>query len=111
MVELNEELPVTIAIAERKYRVKIQSEEEEVFRQAANIIKEKLEGYARLYAYKDKQDLLAMVLLEYVTQYIKIEQKRNFKDDEVIQKLEQLDNMLNEQLDCNEKSNEFSSLK
>ncbi|MDR0790300.1 MAG: cell division protein ZapA [Bacteroidales bacterium] len=95
---MNEELPVTIAIAERKYKVKIQPEEEEVFRQAANLIKDKLDGYARLFAYKDKQDLLAMVLLEYVTQYINIEQKRSFKDDEIIVKLEQLDSMLDEQL-------------
>jgi cell division protein ZapA len=98
MIDMNEELPVTIAIAERKYKVKIQPEEEEVFRQAANLIKDKLDGYARLFAYKDKQDLLAMVLLEYVTQYINIEQKRSFKDDEIIVKLEQLDSMLDEQL-------------
>ncbi|MDR1725069.1 MAG: cell division protein ZapA [Bacteroidales bacterium] len=94
-----EELPVTITIADRKYKVKIQTDEEEVFRNASNLIKEKLEGYARLYAYKDKQDLLAMVLLEYVTQYIKIEEKRNFKDEEVTQRLEQLDRFLNEQID------------
>jgi cell division protein ZapA len=95
---MNEELPITIAVAERKYKVKVHPEEEEVFRQAANLIEEKLEGYARLFAYKDKQDLLAMVLLDYVTQYIKVEQKRAFKDDEMIVRLEQLDRTLDEQL-------------
>jgi cell division protein ZapA len=99
MIDMEEILPVTIVIAERKYKVKIQSDEEETFRQASSLIREKLEGYARLYAYKDKQDLLAMVLLEYVTQYIKIEEKRIFKDDEVIQKLELIDQMLTRQFD------------
>ncbi|MDR1847977.1 MAG: cell division protein ZapA [Bacteroidales bacterium] len=103
MTEINELLPITITIAERKYKVKSQPDEEVNFRRASSLIKEKLDAYAQLYAYKDKQDLLAMVLLEYVTQYIKVEQKRNFKDDEVIHTLEKLDNMLDQQLDYEEK--------
>ena len=97
---MDENQPITIVVAQRKYKLKVQQEEEEIFRQAANLIKEKLEGYAQLYAYKDKQDLLAMVLLDYATQYIKTEQKRNFKDDEMILKLEQLDEMLSNQTSC-----------
>jgi cell division protein ZapA len=94
-----DELLINVAIAERKYKVRIQRDEEEIFRKASDVINEKIEGYARLYAYKDKQDLLAMVLLQYVTQYLTVERQRIFNDKELLEQLESLDSTLSAELE------------
>ncbi|MDR1005782.1 MAG: cell division protein ZapA [Bacteroidales bacterium] len=97
-IDLNQLLPITIKVAERQYKVRVPAEEEEIFRQAVLVIKEKLDGYARLYAYKDTQDLLSMVLIEYVTQYIKMEKEQKSNNGEMITKLEQIENMFDKHL-------------
>jgi len=50
-----------------------------VFEDASKMVNETIKGYEAKYAYKDKQDLLAMVLLQYVTAFIK--QNRTLNDN------------------------------
>ena len=86
-----EEFTITVTIADRIYRLTIERKEEEAVRKAARLIEEKTKEYAKNYAYKDKQDLLAMVALEYTTSYLQKEQKANEEDHDVEQKLESID--------------------
>ncbi|HNW98188.1 MAG TPA: cell division protein ZapA [Bacteroidales bacterium] len=87
-------LTVTVTIAERPYRLKIKAEEEEAVRKAVKLINEKIKTYADTYAYKDKQDLLAMVTLQFATYVVNYEESSKINDDHVINKLCELDKIL-----------------
>lgn len=92
--QMTEDLLISVDIAGRVYKVRIQREEEEVFRKAVDAVKTNIKDYAKMYAYKDKQDLLAMVLLQYVTSYIKIKEDNIFSDKQLVAKLEEIDSIL-----------------
>ena len=68
MEENDSLLPVNIAIADRTYRLKVKPEDEEVLRKTVKIINEKIVEYKTLFAGKDMQDYVAMVLLWFATQ-------------------------------------------
>lgn len=95
---MSEELVISVEIADRIYKVRVKREEEEVFRKAVEAVKSNIKEYAKMYAYKDKQDLLAMVLLQYVTLYIKIGEEQVFSDKTLVAKLEEIDSILNEEI-------------
>jgi cell division protein ZapA (FtsZ GTPase activity inhibitor) len=64
---------ISVIIADRPYRLRIGSEEEEqVLRQAGELINSKMHEYASNFAFRDKQDLLAMVALQYAVDVVKI---------------------------------------
>lgn len=93
-MEKKEDILISVEIAGRIYKVRIKREDEEVFRKAVDTVKLNIEDYAKTYAYKDKQDLLAMVLLQYVTSYMKIKEDNIFSDKQLVAKLEEIDNIL-----------------
>lgn len=70
---------INVELAQRTYRVNVRESERTVFEDASKMIDETIRGYEAKYAYKDKQDLLAMVLLQYVTAFIK--QNRTLNDN------------------------------
>lgn len=94
---MTEDILISVEIAERIYKVRVKREEEEVFRKAVEEVKLNIKEYAKMYAYKDKQDLLAMVLLQYVTSYIKIKDENIFSDKTLVAKLEVIDSILSEE--------------
>jgi cell division protein ZapA len=56
---------ISVIIAERPYRLSIKNEEEEqTFREAGRLINERMAEYGNAYAFRDKQDLVAMVALQ-----------------------------------------------
>jgi cell division protein ZapA (FtsZ GTPase activity inhibitor) len=87
-------LTVTVKIADRPYRLKLKSEEEESVRKAVKTINEKVKAYADTYAYKDKQDLLAMVALQFATFAVDYEEGSKVNDNKVVEKLNELDKIL-----------------
>ena len=70
---------INVELAQRTYRVNVRESERTVFEDASKMIDETIRGYEAKYAYKDEQDLLAMVLLQYVTAFIK--QNRTLNDN------------------------------
>jgi cell division protein ZapA (FtsZ GTPase activity inhibitor) len=62
-----EELTITVNIADRPYRLKIKREEEEIIRKAVKDIDLRIREYSEHFAFNDKQDLMAMVLLHYAS--------------------------------------------
>lgn len=63
-------LSISVSIADRAYKLTINSSEEGFVREAAKGIQAKIKTFAETYAYRDKQDLLAMVALQYATDQI-----------------------------------------
>jgi cell division protein ZapA len=93
-----DEISITVVIADRSYKLKIERNEEEVLRKAATVIEEQMEKYASYFQYKDKQDLLAMVALQYSTSSINLEEQLNYRDNEMLDKLNDIDEVLTEHL-------------
>lgn len=91
---MSDDIVISVEIADRVYKVRVNREEEEIFRIAVGKVKENINEYAKNFAHKDNQDLLAMVLLQYVTSYVNIEQSNKFKDTELLSKLKEIDNIL-----------------
>ena len=73
------ELPATIRILERPYRMRINSEDEQYLRQAAALIDSQANSYAKMYAHNDRQDLLAMVALTQLPQFLKTQTTQRFE--------------------------------
>jgi cell division protein ZapA len=93
-----EEISITVRIADRQYKLTIEKNEEEVFRKATKLLTEKLIEYAQNYAFKDKQDLLALVALQYTTSSLKFEEQVNFNDNELVFRLNEIDKVLSENI-------------
>ncbi|MBL7138087.1 MAG: cell division protein ZapA [Bacteroidales bacterium] len=92
------ELTISVTIADRPYKLVIAAEHEGLFRQAAELIERRMRDYSGSYAYKDKQDLLAMVALEYATNYLQDEHMLSEHGQDQEQKLAKIDKLLTEYL-------------
>jgi cell division protein ZapA len=93
-----EELSITIMIADRSYKLLIEKEQEETVRNAAKMIDKRIREYSGSYAYKDKQDLLAMAALEFTTSLLQKERSVKEKEDDSDHKLAEIDKALDEAL-------------
>ena len=94
-----DELTISVTIADRPYRLKIRKEEEERVRKAAKKINERIKEYSENYAFNDRQDLLAMVSLEFANSSMVFEGQLKDTDQDVADKLTEIDTILSEQLD------------
>ena len=94
-----DKLTISVTIADRPYRLKIRKEEEERVRKAAKKINERIKDYSENYAFNDKQDLLAMVSLEFANSSMVFEGQLKETDQDVADKLAEIDTILSEQLD------------
>lgn len=61
-------IPINILIADRTYRIKTSPQDEEVVRKTIKIINDKIIEFKTLFAGKDMQDYIAMVIIWYATQ-------------------------------------------
>lgn len=89
------EQTITISIADRPYRLAINSEtEEENVRKAARLINDKIKDYSTHYAYKDKQDLLAMVVLQFAAKVLDLELQNEVESKKTFEGLLEIDKIL-----------------
>jgi len=94
-----EELTITVNIADRPYRLRIKREEEEIIRKAAKEIELRIKEYSEHFAFNDKQDLLAMVLLHYASTTQKLENDLTSEEHMVVAKLQQMEELITHPLD------------
>lgn len=92
------EFSISITIADRPYKLVIEKEYEELFRRAAKLIDSRIKVYSNNYAYKDKQDLLAMVALDNTINLLQHERDISEKESTLEKKLIELDQALAEVL-------------
>lgn len=97
-----DKLSVTVSILERTYKLNIDRKDEAYLRRAATLIDTQVREYAKVYGHKDNQDLLSMVALSQITQLIKIHEDVKYKDNDLIQKLSEIDSLLSEELEKTE---------
>ena len=89
-----DKLSIKLHIANRIYPMKIERKSEEYIRNAVKKIEERLKFYEDNYAIKDKQDLLAMCLIEYASKFETVNNKKVIEDDGLTEKLAEIDAIL-----------------
>lgn len=94
-----DELTISVTIADRPYRLNIRKEEEERIRKAAKMINEKIKQYSENYAFNDRQDLLAMVSLEFANSSLVFENKLSNTENHFVEKLSQIDEVLSSHIE------------
>jgi cell division protein ZapA (FtsZ GTPase activity inhibitor) len=95
---LKKEQHISVIIADRPYRLKVGNEkEEEQCRKAKDLINTKMKDYADSFAFRDKQDLLAMVALQFAVDVVKSEELSRF-NEQLEDKLNRIDHLLDEYL-------------
>ncbi|MEO6681503.1 MAG: cell division protein ZapA, partial [Ginsengibacter sp.] len=61
-------IPLNITIGDRNYRIKILPSDEEIVRKTLKTINDKIIEFRGMFAGKDMQDYISMVLIWYATQ-------------------------------------------
>ena len=89
-----DKLSIKLHIANRIYPMKIERKSEEFIRNSVKNIEERLKFYEENYAIKDKQDLLAMCLIEYASKFESVNNKKVVEDDGLSEKLAEIDSLL-----------------
>lgn len=89
-----ETVAASVSIMGRTYKLRVAAEDEEALRKAADSIESQARSYGNMYAYNDHQDLLAMVALTQITQLTKIQNNLRYKDTDLAQRLQSIDNVL-----------------
>jgi cell division protein ZapA (FtsZ GTPase activity inhibitor) len=93
-----EELTIAVTIADRPYRLKINTEEEEIIRKATRAINERIREYSNSYAFNDRQDLVAMATLHFAALSLKMDKERARQEEVLEGRLGELDRILSEQI-------------
>lgn len=93
-----DELPITISIAGRPYKLTVNRNEEETIRKAAKHIEGQIIHYAENFRYSDKQDLLAMVVLHFATLAINNQNEVAFVTNSLSPALNDINSILTEVL-------------
>ena len=63
-------IPISAVIGDRSYRIKIQPDDEEVVRKTLKMINDKILEFRTLFAGKDMQDYIAMVVIWFATEQL-----------------------------------------
>lgn len=80
---MNDNLTININILDRSYAVRVRVEDKEIFDQVSRSIEALMRKYASKDSmiYKDKQDLLAMALIETTISLIKTEEREKNREE------------------------------
>ena len=89
-----DKLSIKLHVANRIYPMKIERKSEEFIRNAIKQIEERLKFYEENYAIKDKQDLLAMCLIEYASKFESVNNEIVVGGDGLNEKLAKIDSLL-----------------
>ena len=89
-----DKLSIKLHVANRIYPMKIERKSEEFIRNAIKTIEDRLKFYEENYAIKDKQDLLAMCLIEYASKFESVNNEKVVDDDGLNEKLAKIESLL-----------------
>jgi hypothetical protein len=91
---LKNELNVNVSIADRLYAIKVKPEDKTLVENAVGKINTMVQEYSERYAFKDKQDLLAMAILQYSTLIEKLESGNMSDNKRITDDLLYIDSLL-----------------
>jgi len=88
------EVSLKIEIANKEYPLKVTKEDAETIEKAASLIKGKIAEFDKAYTVPDKKDVLAMVFLQTVSEYMKQDQKKTEEISRLQGLLDELNDMI-----------------
>ena len=91
---MEDEFPITLVILDRPYKMRVKASEEENIRKAVKGINKRAEEYKKAFAYKDMQDILAMMSVEMSTKILQLEESDQYVNSKLMSKLEEIENVL-----------------
>lgn len=91
----NETVNMNVVIAERSYPVKVLKADEEKMRHAVKLVNDKVKEYQNAYAGKDRQDHLAMCLLNFAVENMNAENEQQQIDRSLHEQVTRLETILN----------------
>ncbi|MBL7747853.1 MAG: cell division protein ZapA [Chitinophagaceae bacterium] len=94
---MSELIAISAVIGDRTYRIKIKPEDEEVVRRTLKTINDKIVEFKTMFAGKDMQDYIAMVLIWYATEQ-HAGAAAGILNDNLAQQLTGLEKLLDDQL-------------
>jgi cell division protein ZapA len=92
------EFTISVSIADRAYRLKVNSDEEEYVRKATKMIDEQIKEYSQHFAYNDKQDLLAMSALHFALSSLRCDEEGASIRGQLDDRIDELESMVSEHL-------------
>ena len=96
---MSELIAVSAVIADRSYRIKIEQEEEEVVRKTLKTINDKIIEFKTMFAGKDMQDYIAMVLIWLATEQQSGQSSADIQQNSLNEKLSLIERLLDSQLE------------
>lgn len=89
-----ETVNINVMIAERLYPLRVDKADEEKLRNAVKLVNGKIAEYQASYAGKDKQDYMAMCLLNYAVEGLRKDDARQQTDRIADDKISRIDEIL-----------------
>jgi cell division protein ZapA len=93
-----DELSIKIKIADREYPMKVKRSDEERIRTAGKLINEKIRSHREQCGIEDKQDLLAMVAFDCLTDKMAFEDTHREIDQTVFEKVSNLNTLISQSI-------------
>ena len=94
---MDDEFPITLVILDRPYKMRVKASEEETIRNAVKAINSRATEYKNAFAYKDMQDILAMMSVEMTTKILQLEENNQYVNSKLMSKLEEIENVLEQE--------------
>jgi len=98
MAEKSETVNINVQLAERTYPLKVLKSDEEKVHSAVKLVNEKIKEYQAMYNGKDKQDYMAMCLLNFAVEHEKLQNTSQDNVRLLEEKMTELEKVLTGQL-------------
>ena len=89
-----DKLSIKVSIANRIYPMNVDAKEEEAVRDAVQLIEKRTKEFEEKYAVRDKQDVLAMCLLQFVKELRDLRSKGSVDTHDLESSLAKLESLL-----------------
>ena len=90
----HETVNINVLIAERLYPLKVTKRDEEKVRNAVKLVNDKIKEYQALYDDKDKQDYVAMCLLNFAVEHVNLQDATGHDNRLLEERIIQLEEVL-----------------
>jgi hypothetical protein len=90
-------IPISAVIGDRSYRIKIQPQDEEVVRKTLKMINDKILEFRTLFAGKDMQDYIAMVVIWFATEQL-AQQAAGIEQEGIEERMSKIESLLDEMM-------------
>ena len=93
-----EEISIKVTIAKREYPLKIRRVDEERVRKAEQMLNDRIKEYEKQYSASDKQDILNMCALQFVTELVNLTEDSKHSAQIASGTISEIDKLISERI-------------